>query len=208
MQVGIQKYEQDKEYHIPLHASQTVELSRCLRAVADNKDKHAFTLLFQFFAPKIKQFGISKLNSDAMANELIQETMTNVWKKAHLYQQSKGAATTWVFTIMRNTSFDMLRKMKTQSEHIFSNNIWPLEDIGESTTQHHNFSDHLQDKQLLNCIDTLPPAQQEVVKGIYYDELSQEQLAKRLNVPLGTVKSRLRLALSKLKQQLGEQHHD
>ncbi len=208
MQVGMHKYTQDKEYHIPLHSSQTVDLSDSLRSVAAHKDKHAFTQLFQFFAPKIKQFGVSKFNSDAMANELIQETMTNVWKKAHLYQENKGAATTWVFTIMRNTSFDMLRKMKTQSEHIFSNIIWPLEDMCGATPHHHSVNDHLQDKQLLNCVDTLPPAQQEVIKGIYYHDLSQEQLAKRLNVPLGTVKSRLRLALSKLKQQLGEQDHD
>ncbi|WP_299494520.1 sigma-70 family RNA polymerase sigma factor [uncultured Shewanella sp.] len=211
MQISAQEHTSHKEGIIPPH-SNPIELCDCLERVANQKDKHAFTHLFTFFAPKIKRFGLSKLNTDAMANELLQDTMSNVWRKAHLYQKSKGAATTWVYTIMRNACFDMLRKMQTQSEQTFSNNIWPIDNLPDTAAAHldthEQLQDHLQSKLLLNYIDTLPPAQQEVVKGIYYQELSQEQLAQLLNVPLGTIKSRLRLALAKLKQYLGDHDND
>lgn len=84
------------------------ELSTWLVRVADARDKQAFTRLFQFFAPKIKRFGIKQLGNEAQAHELVQETMSNVWRKAHLYDGDKGAATTWVYTVMRNAAFDML----------------------------------------------------------------------------------------------------
>jgi len=121
-----------------------------------------------------------------------------------MFKAEKGAATTWVYTIMRNITFDLLRKVKSNREDCISDDIWPLAEFNES--EEYEFDDHLQNKQLLRVIDTLPVPQQEVVKGFYLMEMSQEQLAQHLNLPLGTIKSRLRLALGKLKVQLGEQH--
>ncbi|GIU48037.1 sigma-70 family RNA polymerase sigma factor [Shewanella algidipiscicola] len=185
------------------------ELSHWLDSVAMQRDKQAFTALFQFFAPKIRRFGIKQLGSEAQANELVQETMTNVWRKAHLYNVDKGAATTWVYTVMRNASFDMLRRIKAKNEQNLGDDIWPIDMAqDEAQSEESNFGDHLMEKQMLNYVNTLPPAQQAVVKGVYYQELSQEQLAQQLGVPIGTVKSRLRLALAKLKQQMGEQYND
>lgn len=185
------------------------ELSHWLDSVAMQRDKQAFTALFQFFAPKIRRFGIKQLGSEAQANELVQETMTNVWRKAHLYNVDKGAATTWVYTVMRNASFDMLRRIKAKNEQNLGDDIWPIDQAqDEAQSEESNFGDHLMEKQMLNYVNTLPPAQQAVVKGVYYQELSQEQLAQQLGVPIGTVKSRLRLALAKLKQQMGEQYND
>jgi RNA polymerase sigma-70 factor (ECF subfamily) len=130
--------------------------------------------------------------------------MSNVWRKAHLFDKNKGAATTWVYTVMRNVTFDLLRKIKGNKEDTLSDDIWPVAEcmVGEEET----FDDHLENKQLLTVIDELPEAQQQVVKGFYFMEMSQEQLALHLNLPLGTIKSRLRLALAKLKVQLGENH--
>ncbi|GIU23668.1 RNA polymerase sigma factor [Shewanella colwelliana] len=185
------------------------ELSDWLVSVASQRDKQAFTRLFQFFAPKILRFGIKQLGNEAQGNELVQDTMTNVWRKAHLYDSSKGAATTWVYTIMRNASFDMLRRIKAKNEQNLGDDIWPVDmaqDEGSSDTE--SFGDHLMEKQMLDYVESLPLAQQAVVKGVYYQELSQEQLAQQLGVPIGTVKSRLRLALAKLKQQMGDEYHD
>lgn len=189
------------------------ELSDWLSLVATDRDKDAFTQLFQFFAPKIKRFGRQKLNTDAMASELVQETMTRVWRKAHLYNSSKGAATTWVYTVMRNTCFDMLRKIKSNAEQSFSDDIWPIENsasesVSDSLGTEDNFKDHLMSKEILRHINKLPSAQKMVIEGIYFQELSQEQLSQQLGIPLGTVKSRLRIALSKLKQQMGDKYHD
>jgi RNA polymerase sigma-70 factor (ECF subfamily) len=105
---------------------------------------------------------------------------------------------------MRNVTFDMLRKMKGNKEDNLSDDIWPVAEsvIHEDDT----YEDHLAKDNLLSVIDTLPEAQRAVVKGYYFMEMSQEQLAAQLNLPLGTIKSRLRLALVKLKVQLGENH--
>lgn len=130
--------------------------------------------------------------------------MSNVWRKAHLFDENKGAATTWVYTVMRNVTFDMLRKVQANREDNLSDDIWPLAESAASDTE--VFSDHLEQSKMKGIIEQLPENQQQVVKGFYFQEMSQEQLAKHLNLPLGTVKSRLRLALAKLKSQLGDQH--
>ena len=180
------------------------QLCQWLEAVAISRDKKAFTELFRFFAPKIQRIASNKFFNENQANEVVQETMSNVWRKAHLFNQDKGAATTWVYTVMRNVTFDMLRKLKGNKEDNLSDDIWPIaESMG---SEDEPFEDHLENKQLLTVIEKLPEVQQQVVKGFYFMEMSQEQLATHLNLPLGTIKSRLRLALAKLKVQLGEEH--
>jgi RNA polymerase sigma-70 factor (ECF subfamily) len=180
------------------------QLCQWLNAVATTRDKVAFTHLFQFFAPKIQRIARGKFPNEAQASEVVQETMSNVWRKAHLFDKEKGAATTWVYTVMRNVTFDMLRKIKGNKEDNLSDDIWPIAESMTSVDE--SFDDHLQNKQLLSVIDDLSEAQQQVVKGYYFMEMSQEQLSVHLNLPLGTIKSRLRLALAKLKVQLGENH--
>lgn len=180
------------------------QLCQWLKSIAVNRDKQAFTAVFKFFAPKIKRIAQGKLNSEALAAEVLQDTMSNVWRKAHLFDDSKGAATTWVYTIMRNVTFDLLRKIKANKEDNLSDDIWP---IAESlNSEEDTFSDHIQSRNLLGVIATLPENQQQVVKGFYFMEMSQEQLAVHLDLPLGTIKSRLRLALGKLKLKLGADH--
>lgn len=180
------------------------QLCQWLNAVASDRDKQAFTCLFNFFAPKILRIAKGKFPNEAQANEVVQETMTNVWRKAHLFDQNKGAVTTWIYTVMRNVTFDMLRKVKSNREDNLSDDIWP---IAESlVTEDEVFADHIENKRISDVISVLPENQQQVIKGFYFNEMSQEQLAAHLNVPLGTVKSRLRLALAKLKNQLGESH--
>ncbi len=181
----------------------TEHLGDALVKVANQRDKAAFAQLFEYFAPKIKRFGIKQFNNEASAMELVQDTMTSVWRKAHLYHPSKGAATTWVYTVMRNASFDALRKIRSNREDTLSEDIWPTIHADDDDAV---FSDHLESKLLKQYLDMLPAAQQEVVKGVYLQEMSQEQLAKQLGVPVGTVKSRLRLALSKLRIHMGADH--
>jgi|TARA_B110000046_G_scaffold34441_1_gene37307 RNA polymerase sigma factor (sigma-70 family) len=180
------------------------ELMQALLSVAQDRDKKAFAYLFEYFSPKIKRFGIKQFGVEAQAMELVQETLTSVWRKAHLYNSDKGAATTWVYTVMRNASFDMLRKMKSNKEENISEDIWPL--INDSEDTNNEYTDHLEDKQIKRYLDKLPIAQREVVRGVYFQDMSQEQLAQQLNIPVGTVKSRLRLALQKLRNEMGDQH--
>lgn len=185
------------------------ELCYCLSLVSTTQDKAAFTKLFHFFAPKIKRFGIKQHRDESQANELVQETMTNVWKKAHLYDQSKGAATTWVYSVMRNASFDLMRKNKGHIVQNIGDDIWPLEQAAqEESSSLSPLADHLMSKQLRKVVDSLPEAQRVVLEAVYFQELSQEQLSKQLGIPIGTIKSRLRLALEKIRQKMGEQDND
>ena len=178
------------------------QLKEWLSVVSASRDKQAFAELFNWFAPKIIRFGVKQLNNETSANVLLQETMTNVWKKAHMYDAEKGAATTWVYTIMRNLSFDMLRKVKSNREDMISEDIWPL--VESNNSEKNDFDDHLLNKNLMKHVDKLPHGQKQIIKGVYFQELSQEQIATQLGIPIGTVKSRLRTALNKLKSHLGD----
>lgn len=180
------------------------ELQACMALVADKRCKKSFAVVFKHFALKVKSLASRQLNNEALAAEITQETMSQVWRKAHLYHPDKGAVSTWVYTIARNQCFDLLRKAQTNSEINIAEDIWPM--LEQSVPEAQVFADHLSDQRLIKCIDTLPDKQKQVVRGVFFQELSQEQLARQLQIPLGTVKSRLRLALVKLRQELGEQN--
>ncbi len=198
-----------KESAIKAQALLPEDLSQCLTLVATQQSKPAFTILFHYFSPKISRFGIRKLGNETLAKELVQETMSSIWQKAHLYSPNKGAATTWVYTVMRNAAFDMLRKVKFRSEQQLSDDIWPLDAVQDVVTDEKNeFVDHLQSRHLSSKVEMLPEAQRAVIRGVYYQGLSQDQLAQQLGVSVGTVKSRIRLALEKLKQHMGGTEHD
>ena len=180
------------------------QFAKWLDDVAQQRDKQAFAQLFKWFGPKIQRVAKQKLGCDQQAIEAMQETMTNIWRKAHLFDPSKGNASTWIYTVMRNVIFDILRKIKANQKEILSDDIYPIAD--DILTEGENFADHLLSNKLQRVVDSLPIAQQQVVKAIYFYEMTHEQLAKQLNVPVGTVKSRLRLALNRLKQHIGGDH--
>ncbi|MGL5360415.1 MAG: sigma-70 family RNA polymerase sigma factor [Shewanella sp.] len=178
-------------------------LATWMLAVANHKDKEAFRRLFCHFMPKIRAFGMQRLHQQGLAMDLVQETMTSIWTKAHLYNADKGSVTTWVFTVMRNQCFDMLRRVQHNKEDTFGDDLWPLCDSTMSQDLH---TDHKLTAKLLQHLDALPLAQRQVVQGIYMQELTQQELADALKVPIGTIKSRLRLGLEKLKSFLETPH--
>ncbi len=176
-------------------------IQRALSAVAYAQDKSAFELLFKHFAPKIRAFGLQRFGQEAQALELVQETMLRVWRKASLFNADKGKASSWIYTVMRNHCFDMLRKKQTQKEEQVSDDLWPFLEEDKKPED-----DHLLSRQLLAHIASLPEQQKQVIEALYIKELSQQEVACLLKIPLGTVKSRLRLAISKLKAILEIEH--
>ncbi len=176
------------------------QLSQFIVDIALERNQKSFTQVFQHFAPKIKRFAMQKFSNSDAANDVVQDTMTNVWRKAHLYCPNKGAAHTWVYTIMRNVTFDALRKIRSGREDRLSDDIWPLI---EGDTEEKVFDDHLEKKFILDNLEKLSESQSAVIKAFYFLELSQEQISEQLSIPLGTVKSRLRLAVAKLKGTIG-----
>ncbi|MBB1315369.1 sigma-70 family RNA polymerase sigma factor [Aliivibrio sp. SR45-2] len=181
----------------PDNDKEKANLDAWLLQVASSQDKQAFSLLFKWFAPKIRAYGIKKFNDPTLAMDLVQETMTLVWRKAALFNQNKGNASGWIFTVMRNHSFDMLRKMQSNKEDTISDELWPLFDKQVESVE----LDWLETRKLKKAVSVLPPNQRVVVEGIYEQGLTQQELSEQLSEPIGTIKSRLRLALTKLRQE-------
>ncbi|MBW3139821.1 sigma-70 family RNA polymerase sigma factor [Ferrimonas balearica] len=176
-----------------------------LGAVAKDRDKNAFAQLFRHFAPRLLSHARRQLGNDALAQEMVQEAMTKVWLKAHLYHPDKGRVSTWVFTVARNVSYDMMRRAQARPEHPSAEDLY-LEPAMDSEMEADQLDQPVLRQQLEQYCRHLPPKQLQVVTMIYFEDRSHQEVADALGVPLGTVKSRLRLALNRIRELLDEHH--
>lgn len=169
-------------------------------AVALRGDRGAFALLFAHFAPRIKAYGRRLGASDETAEELVQEAMLLVWRRAPQYDPQKAAASTWIFTIARNRYIDGIRRQRRPEIDPNDPVLVPSpEPQADATLQARQ-----QDARLHEAMHALPEEQIRLVRLSYFEGKSQSEIAGDLGLPLGTVKSRLRLALKKLRSTLGE----
>lgn len=168
-----------------------------LARVAENDDKAAFRAIYQHFAPRIKAYAVNQGFSQH-AEVLVQEVMTSVWRNAGKYSESLASVSTWIFTITRNQRIDILRKLnRTRAEIVIeTEDLWqiPTEDTTICSIQ--NLST---EKFVKAAIDKLPEEQMIALRKVYYEGKTHEEVAEELNIPLGTVKGRLRLSLQKLR---------
>ena len=177
-----------------------LSMADLLHQVAVHRDVDAFRQLFQSYAPRVKSYMMRQGADPNTAEELAQETLLTVWRKAALYSGEKGSATTWIFTIARNLRIDRLRREFPWQElpeghnETASNDILPDEAVSEAERR----------TRVQGALATLPEDQLEVVSLSYIDGLSHSEIAGRLNLPLGTVKSRMRLAYQKIREVLGD----
>jgi len=175
-----------------------------LIAVGNGQNVDAFNQLFKRFAKKIFALGMKITRNEQLANDLIQESMLNVWQKAPLYDLDKGSAKGWIFTLSRNRCFDMLRKQKRQPNCISADDIWPLESSAEPTMVHEDIGGQQVELSLIESyFDQLSDPQRAVVEQIYIKDRTHEEAAVYLQIPLGTLKSRLRLGVAKLRNLIG-----
>ncbi len=182
------------------HIPDTQELTALLVKVSKERDKQAFAVLFEHFAPRVKSY-VFKLGSDeTMAEELAQQTLLQVWRKAHLFNADKAAASTWIFRIARNLRLDLIRKEKH-----FDYDDHDLSDIEDDRETAETQIDRHQHAMIVrSALQKLPQEQIEIVQLSFYDGLSHGEIAKKLDMPLGTVKSRMRLAFKRIKDSVGE----
>lgn len=172
-----------------------------LQQVAEHRDRRAYTLIFNYFAPRLKSFGLKLLKQDALALEMVQDTMLNVWLKAHLFNPDKGAASTWIYTIARNVRYDILRKISQKKEDNIADELWPvIVEHDEPFNEFTQLENLLLQGQLEHFYQHLSAPQLDVIRQVYLDEKSHQEVSDNLLIPLGTVKSRIRLGLAKLKQ--------
>lgn len=178
-------------------ADDTPDWGALLARVAENDDKAAFREIYKHFAPRIKAYAINQGFSQH-AEVLVQEVMTSVWRNADKYSASLASVSTWIFTITRNQRIDILRKLnRTRAEIVIeTEDLWqiPTEDTTICSIQ--NLST---EKFVKSAIDKLPEEQMIALRKVYYEGKTHEEVAEELNIPLGTVKGRLRLSLQKLR---------
>jgi RNA polymerase sigma-70 factor (ECF subfamily) len=166
-----------------------------LRRVAERADPAAFRELYQAFGPRVKAY-MMRLGADpASAEDLAQETLLTVWRKAALYTGEKGSMSTWIFTIARNLRIDRLRReMPWQELH-----EWQMQEPDGDALPDEAIARKQRQVRLEAVLATLPDDQREVVGLSYLEGLSHSEIAGRLNLPLGTVKSRMRIAYQKIR---------
>jgi RNA polymerase sigma-70 factor (ECF subfamily) len=175
-----------------------------LIAVGNTQDTNAFNQLFTRFSKKIFAMGMKLTRNEQVAHDLVQEAMLTVWQKAPLYDLDRGTAQSWIFTLTRNRCFDMLRKQKRQPSTVSADDIWPVEGDGDAVfVNEERGSLEVEIAQIERFYADLPEAQQAVVKQIFVLDRTHEEAAKALQIPLGTLKSRLRLGVGKLRQLIG-----
>lgn len=170
----------------------------CLRQVAQ-QDRPAFARLFKHFAPQIKAFGLSTVipdRSGQFADELVQEVMITIWHKASSYDSGKASAATWIFTIARNKRIDLLRKLKRHAGMLDIDDVWPLED--EAANPFQILQQRTVEQRVRESLQGLPAPQREAVALAFIEGKSHSEIAETLHLPLGTVKSRIRLAMQRL----------
>jgi len=175
-----------------------------LIAVGNQQDTAAFNKLFQRFSTRIYAMGVKLTRNEQLAHDLVQEAMVTVWQKAPLYDLDRGTAQSWIFTLTRNRCFDMLRKIKRQPATVSADDIWPtIEDQDSNLIHDEQGSKFAELENIDRCYEQLPEAQRAVVEQIYIHDRTHEEAARILEIPLGTLKSRLRLGMGKLRQLLG-----
>jgi RNA polymerase sigma factor (sigma-70 family) len=164
--------------------------------VRDARDQSAFAALFRYYAPRIKAFLMKSGTSEALAEECMQDVMATLWNKAHLYDPSRASVATWVFTIARNRRIDTIRRLRRPEPEDLS---WGPDDMPDQVDV---LVMQQETKRLGAALALLPDAQRNLIERAYYGDLSHSEIAAETGLPLGTIKSRIRLALDRLRHDM------
>jgi RNA polymerase sigma factor (sigma-70 family) len=165
-------------------------------SVRVHKDKVAFAALFAHFAPRVKGFLMKSGTDAATAEDCAQDVMATLWNKAHLFDPARASVATWVFTIARNRRIDIARKARRPEPEDVS---WGPDEEPDNADV---YAAAQEAERLRAALSELPENQRLLIQRAYFGELSQSKLAEETGLPLGTIKSRIRLALERLRKQM------
>jgi RNA polymerase sigma-70 factor (ECF subfamily) len=192
---------QDIAHDRPGSNSAPESFETLLSAVGQRRDRAAFIALFHHFAPRLKSFLMKKGSTPEQAEELAQETMLTIWNKAAGYDPQQASASTWIFTVARNKRIDSLRK-NGRVEFDSGDPAYVPDDISPAPDR--QVIDRDRTEKIAAALETLPREQAELVRKAYFDDKTHNEIASETGIPLGTVKSRLRLAMERLHRQIGQ----
>jgi RNA polymerase sigma factor (sigma-70 family) len=193
-------FDSETDSRVDAGGSRSDEWSECLALIARHQDRAAFTRLFRHFAPLMKAFALSGSTLSANhADELVQEVMLKVWQKAGAFDAEKAAASTWIYTIARNCRTDLFRRLQKFDTPLSADDV---SGAGESEEAFMVLHQKRSRDRIRALITELPNDQAQILAKVYMEGRSHAEVAGELDIPLGTVKSRVRLALQKLHIQL------
>lgn len=170
-----------------------------LMRVVEHRDRAAFKALFLMLGPRVKTYLLRLGVSAAQADELTQETFLAVWRRANQYRPERGGAAAWIFTIARNLRIDAVRRERSAMGYALA--------VVEPEPHPSPESEHAvaeRESRLREAVKSLPQDQIEVIQLSFFADKAHAEIARDLSLPLGTVKSRLRLAVQKLRAALGD----
>lgn len=183
--------------HMPSQFS-AAETAALVEAIAAERSKSAFASLFEYYAPRLKGYLRRLSADDVLAEELVQDVMLTVWRKANQFDRRKSAVSTWLFTIARNRWIDTMRR--DRSGELDPHDPMLLPDDPEPPDEAIDAARRAE--RVREALDALPEEQVELIRMAFYSGISHSAIAEQTGLPLGTVKSRLRLAFSKLRARL------
>lgn len=180
---------------IGANSTERDRLADCVEQIAQLRSRTAFSEVFAYFAPRIKSYLIRLGSEASAAEEIMQDVMLNVWRKAEQYDRRQASVSTWIFRIARNRRIDTLRRNNRPALDAEDPMLRPAEteqpDITVNRTQI--------EAQVREVIQTLPEEQLSLLQAAFYEGLSHSEIARKYGLPLGTVKSRIRLAFMRLR---------
>jgi RNA polymerase sigma-70 factor (ECF subfamily) len=177
-------------------AEDETDWAALLIRVRDHQDKAAFAALFRHFAPRVKAFLMKSGAGATLAEECAQDVMATLWQKAHLFDPARASVATWVFTIARNKRIDALRKARRPEPEELDWGPEPEPDQAEVMVAQQ------ETEKLGRALAGLPAKQRALIERAFFGDLSHSEIAAETGLPLGTIKSRIRLALDKLRHDL------
>ncbi|MCR8726142.1 sigma-70 family RNA polymerase sigma factor [Frigidibacter sp. ROC022] len=167
-------------------------------AVRDQRDRAAFAALFDHFAPRLKGFVMRSGTSPAQAEEIVQEVMLTIWRKAGQFDPARAQVSAWIYQITRNRQIDMIRKDRRPRPEELDQDPETGPDPGQMLAVEQEAG------QLKQALTRLKPNQREMIEKAYLGELTHQEISSQTGLPLGTIKSRIRLGLDRLRHELKE----
>lgn len=171
-----------------------------MRRVAQNRDKAAFAALFGHFGPRVKAYLMRSGSTPDSAEELAQEAMAMVWRKADSFDPAQAAVSTWIFTIARNKRIDAYRRQNRPELDENDPALVPDAPVAPDAA----LAEGEVSKAIREAVATLPEEQAEMLRKAFFEDKAHSEIAAETGLPLGTVKSRLRLAIGRMRKQLKE----
>ena len=172
------------------------EQTEWMLAIRDRRDKSAFAHLFDHFAPRLKGFVMRTGLGAAQAEEIVQDVMLTVWRKAEQFDPERAQVSAWIYQIARNRQIDILRKEKRPMPEELNQEPEPEPDAGQV------FALEQEAGHLRKALHNLAPEQREAIEQAYLGDMTHQEISEQTGLPLGTIKSRIRLGLARLRHEL------